>query len=365
MSGIIAQAGMFGRRVDAGYNPLALSPNLALDANLAGGYPLNDSDAEAGYRDEIATFPNPGSGSDAVQTTAANRPIWFPHDGRNYAHLPGITGNTLSVPMAAGTYDYLVTYVDDTTATGTISESGGVVTIGPTGANFVNKQIWKLSLSQSGTKLAEFLADGADHGDTTYTDAFSKLWTLARTGDNPAAIFGRPRGRPDGEDDFLELSTPIPLNAVPHVTLCWHGLLNRVSGSQCLVIASTSSSGLARASIFIREGLPEISGRRLDSDSYQQVIGGSVSQYEKVSLVGVLDYQNATATLYKNGAQVATEAFQTAGVTSSTDSVKTAVCALDGASSFQTAADTGQAYIYPAAFTAQQALDWHNYASAK
>lgn len=185
------------------YNPLALDPMLALDPYLSGSSALATGGGDAGYLDAVATFANAGNGSDATQVTGASQPVYLAHTGRNYAHLPGITGNTLSVPMAAGTYDYTITYVDDTTATGTVAEAGGVVTIGPTGANFANKQIWKISLSQSSVEQALFEADGASHKDVSYTDSYSKVWTVNRTGLNPAAIIGHPVVRLDGVDDFL------------------------------------------------------------------------------------------------------------------------------------------------------------------
>lgn len=197
----IRLGGGFELRSD--YNPLDLAPYLALDPYLSGSSALATGGGDAGYLDAVATFANAGSGSDAAQATGALQPVYLAHTGRNYAHLPGITGNTLSVPMAAGTYDYTITYVDDTTATGTVAEAGGVVTIGPTGANFANKQIWKISLSQSSVESALFEADGASHKGVSYTDSYSKVWTVNQSGNNPAAIIGHPVVRFDGVDDFL------------------------------------------------------------------------------------------------------------------------------------------------------------------
>lgn len=77
------------------FDPLNLNPYLAFDASVG---VLKAGGAAAGYLDLVPTWTNQGSASNATQGTSASQPIYLAHSGANYLHLPGVAGNSASVP---------------------------------------------------------------------------------------------------------------------------------------------------------------------------------------------------------------------------------------------------------------------------
>lgn len=81
------------------WNPKDAAPILLLDPRIG---VLATGGARAGYRDPVATWENLGIGaSDATQSTSNNQPIYLPHNGDNYLHLPGIAGNYAEIPASS------------------------------------------------------------------------------------------------------------------------------------------------------------------------------------------------------------------------------------------------------------------------
>ena len=64
-----------------------------------------------------------------------------------------------------------------------------------------------------------------------------------------------------------------------------------------------------------------LAGRRLDSEGFERIEGGSVVAGQLDSLTGVYDYQNGEATLLVDGVVETQASFQTSGFTSDTDSL--------------------------------------------
>lgn len=84
---------------------------------------------------------------------------------------------------------------------------------------------------------------------------------------------------------------------------------------------ATGSPILDRAKQYIRSSAVESAGRRLDSNSYQEVHTGSLSNNTYYTFLTILDYANANAYAGVNGTKVARSGgFQTAGNTSNTNS---------------------------------------------
>ncbi len=78
--------------------PLALGPVFAVHNQYAW---LNQAGNTAGYLETVATLRNSGSGADGTQPTANQQPLCLAHSGRNYLHLPAVSGNVATVPDEA------------------------------------------------------------------------------------------------------------------------------------------------------------------------------------------------------------------------------------------------------------------------
>jgi hypothetical protein len=85
--GAISQSGIL-TRPSMEWSPLDANPLLLLDAALGS---LKSGGTPAGYLEPVATWENQGTGaSDATQTSETYQPLYLPHDGNNYLHLPGV-----------------------------------------------------------------------------------------------------------------------------------------------------------------------------------------------------------------------------------------------------------------------------------
>ena len=99
---------------------------------------------------------------------------------------------------------------------------------------------------------------------------------------------------------------------------------------RALMISSGANSAATRAGITLFDSFGTsvggtgdfgLAGRRLDSDGFQRIEGGSVIPSELASVTGVFNYLNGEATLLVDGEVETQASFQSAGTTSDTDSL--------------------------------------------
>ena len=99
---------------------------------------------------------------------------------------------------------------------------------------------------------------------------------------------------------------------------------------RALMISSGANSAATRAGISLFDSFGTsvggtgdfgLAGRRLDSDGFQRIEGGSVIPSELASVTGVFNYLNGEATLLVDGEVETQASFQSAGTTSDTDSL--------------------------------------------
>lgn len=96
-------------RPDNEWTPLDAHPILLLDPALGA---LKTGGTPAGYLDSIATWQNQGSGaSAATHSTESHQPLYLPHDGENYLHLPGVVNGcaTISNLISLNTFQFQIT----------------------------------------------------------------------------------------------------------------------------------------------------------------------------------------------------------------------------------------------------------------
>jgi len=106
---------------------------------------------------------------------------------------------------------------------------------------------------------------------------------------------------------FSVMAVVTPITDVDHYGIVW--------------VSSIGPNDSARVLLRRSNGVWGFGGRRLDGDAYAEVSGGSVNLGQKTAILGIFDYENATAELWINGARVdVNNSFQTAGVTSDTAS---------------------------------------------
>lgn len=167
-------------------------------------------------------------------------------------------------------------------------------------------------------------AGGTAHFEQSDTD---RLPQLVADGLNGLTVV-----RFDGGDfmDVVDAGKSI-LNGVPGATL--FGLLktNSTSGQRALMVSTGAGDGSTRAglNLFDNFGINiagtgdfGVAGRREDSDEFQRIEGGTVELDTFYQYTAVLDYENGSASLYAGGELLTTtDFFQTAGITSDTDSV--------------------------------------------
>jgi len=148
------------------------------------------------------------------------------------------------------------------------------------------------------------------------------------------------------------------------------------SGGIRIFWVATNNLAVSRAAMFVQTFNPgdgshefRAGGRRLDGDSFQAVTG-AVATTNAIVLSGVLDYANAAAFLFSNGAQVASSnSFLTAGNTSDTDSGASAIgSSVDTAGSVtsnQLDGWIGEVCVYQRALPAAERLAIERYLGRK
>ena len=177
------------------------------------------------------------NGHDGVITGATFKA----YSGRQYIWFPGTTDNHVLVTIAATTvYDYTVTYLDGSTATGTVtSDGGGVLLIGADQANFVDKDVKLIDVTADGggTTLAVFDASFATEPFASFTDSLSKVWTINRSAtDYVSTIVDQPMFLFDGVNDYIVVADHADLDFAAAEPLAAIGVARIHSASQTAII---------------------------------------------------------------------------------------------------------------------------------
>jgi hypothetical protein len=226
-------------------------------------------------------------------------------------------------------------------------------------------RLWNTSTPDSSDPLLDADFRNATHNAASLTATTGQTVTVATSGTNPARINSKPRLRSDGVDDFMALSTPVPLNAVSGVTLAWHGTLHRVSGTQTLIVCASPSGG-SRARIIASGDVINLSAKRVDADATGSLstAGGALVAGVPVTVIVVMDYGAASAKIYKNGVLVASGSVGTAGLVEGINSAYTRIMAISGTTQ-PAAADHAHSAIYEYAMDAAAVEKLHNWLAAR
>jgi hypothetical protein len=200
------------------------------------------------------------------------------------------------------------------------------------GADIWAGQIYEARYFYDGSPVLHFGADAGNFNSATVPDKIAAgNWTINKSGLNPAMIVSARAFLPL-TDDFYDISASS------------YGLLQNVTGGTAICVRACSSLAAPNVAIcYSRNGnvaqqrflmsttsTPNyfIAGRRLDLDASQDVAGGTPVAYTMAVQAGRIDYANALAANFANGALVGSEAaFQTAGLSSNTASQRARVFA--------------------------------------
>jgi hypothetical protein len=186
---------------------------------------------------------------------------------------------------------------------------------------------------------------------------------------NRPAYSGTLNGLPvltfDGTDDYL-LGNPATLDVAQNV-----GGLTIIavakyapSTAQGLVSISTGlSADTARSAIGVSSTQWSLSGRRLDGNSFASISGGSTNANPIVQS-GVFRYSAGTAGVFVNSESQNDAAFQTAGATSNTASLRFAIGVVVNISSFLQG-DLAELIVYRRAITPNERASVESYLRQK
>ena len=184
-----------------------------------------------------------------------------------------------------------------------------------TGGSFVNGTTW---IDKSTASNADASQSVASATPTVLSSSFNGLTAVDFDG-----------------NDFLDVASTAfgALRNVEGATMIGF-LATDVQSSnralRALMISSGTNSAATRAGINLFDSFGTsvggtgdfgLAGRRLDSDGFQRIEGGSVTPSELASVTGVFNYLNGEATLLVDGAVETQVPFQSAGTTSDTDSL--------------------------------------------
>jgi hypothetical protein len=186
---------------------------------------------------------------------------------------------------------------------------------------------------------------------------------------NRPAYSGTLNGLPvltfDGTDDYLNgnaasLNLAQNVNGLTIIAVAKYG----ASAIQGLVSIGTGSVlGAGRSAIDVTATQWRLSGRRLDGDSFGSVAGGTTSAVPVIQS-GVFRYSAGTAGVFINSVSQNDGAFQTAGATSNTASLRFVIGCVINLSSFLNG-DIAEVIIYQRAISVEERNSVERYLSVK
>jgi hypothetical protein len=173
----------------------------------------------------------------------------------------------------------------------------------------------------NGTLVADFDPSRGNFNSATIGSATGETWTINKSGLDPAMIVSARAFLPLTDDRYRAAGAVSILAGAPGATLVASCATTQAGAQQELIAIGTNTGSVNRALLYSTSADAEaIGGRRDDSDSFVAITAELASRYEFQVRVGVLNAAAATASLYANGVQGATGAWQTPGDFSNTNS---------------------------------------------
>jgi hypothetical protein len=176
-----------------------------------------------------------------------------------------------------------------------------------------------------GTPEQIFDASRGNSNSDTITSETGEVWTINRSGANPARIVSAPAWLLDGTQTFYPLPSAAlgMLRNVPGATVVAVAALSSTPATNNALVSINNNSTAARAVIVRLTATNRLvaGGRRLDADSFASIAAPAAPALNQALVIGGrLAYSAAQASYFENGASVADSAFQTPGNTSDTNS---------------------------------------------
>jgi hypothetical protein len=116
----------------------------------------------------------------------------------------------------------------------------------------------------------------------------------------------------------------LPLTSgISGATFIWVG--QRVSATGAVRVLEGVATGTGTSRLLFQtssSGVRQIAGRRLDSESSATTVSFGASTLAPVIVIAIVDYANAKAAMYENGAKLGVVDFITPGAVSSTDALR-------------------------------------------
>ena len=173
----------------------------------------------------------------------------------------------------------------------------------------------------------------------------------------------------DGQDDYLDVPTSL-------------GIFRKATGGTIIVVAAPTKSSNVETLIgwsihndiyryrytLGKTGNDEwrTGGRRLDGDSFQIIVGGTIETGTFNLVSSVVSWENAVLRLFEDGIEVASsDSFQTSGGTSDTDSLGMAIGARPDGNDNNWKGDIAEILIYDRALNDPEREMVEAYLSAK
>jgi len=139
----------------------------------------------------------------------------------------------------------------------------------------------------------------------------------------------------DGSNDRLSISVATLVRDVSYVGVFCALRTGTVGDTARPLIFFRNNTVAARSGFSISNSTFQVSGRRLENDSFQSLGDtGAVSSDQDYIYGGIIHYGAATARVRRNGVETLSGSFQTAGNTSDTNSSESTVGAHVGVGSF-------------------------------
>jgi len=187
-----------------------------------GGTPLVDTVDFTAQAQGTVSFVTGGSRTVTVNqsadTAAMPTTLWW--TGTNYVYFPGTASNTVTVAGLSNNtiYDYTVTYLDTTTATGTATSDGsGNLVMGATAAEFSAKNVTRIVVTADGggATVADvnFSVATFDATHTTFTCVTGQACTIGRSATGlKSTVVTENVCVFDGVDDYISIDDHARLN---------------------------------------------------------------------------------------------------------------------------------------------------------